>query len=379
MAAKKRIGIGLIGSGFMGKAHALGFATAGRVFDLPFAVDLAVLADVTPAAAGKAAAALGFRRSTGAWRDLLTDPEVDVVDITTPNTLHREMALAALAAGKHVYCEKPLAPTAAEAREMTRAAAEAGVVTQVGFNYLKNPMVALAKRIIEAGEIGRVTTFRGVHAEDYMADEGAPWTWRLDPAGGGGALADIGSHILATARHLLGPITGLLADVETVVPQRPAAAGSAAVREVRVDDVARLFVRFAGGATGSIEASWIATGRKMQHDFEVYGSKGAIAFTQERFNELKVYFTDDRTGLRGFRTIQAGPEHEPYGAFCVAPGHQIGFNDLKAIEARDFLAAVAGGAPVGPGFAEGAEIQSLVELAYRSSREKRWVETGAAG
>ncbi len=373
MASKKRLGIGLIGSGFMGKTHALGFATASRVFDLPFDVDLAVLADVDAVTAERAAGSLGFRRSTGNWRELLDDPEVQVIDITTPNTLHREMALAAIAAGKHVYCEKPLAPTAAEALEMTQAAAKAGVATQVGFNYLKNPMLGLAKRLIEAGEIGEVRTFRGVHAEDYMADAQAPWTWRLDPAGGGGALADIGSHILATARYLVGPITALIAAVETPIAARPAMAGARETRPVAVDDVARLLVRFANGATGNIEANWIATGRKMQHDFEIYGSKGAIAFTQERFNELDIYFTDDKTGLRGFRTVFAGPEHEPYGAFCVAPGHQIGFNDLKAIEVRDFLHAVAGEPTPGPDFAEGYEIQKLVETAYRSSREKQWL------
>ena len=163
-----------------------------------------------------------------------------------------------------------------------------------------------------------------------------------------------------------------MADVDTPIASRPVAAGARETRPVAVDDVARLFLRFANGATGSLEASWIATGRKMQHDFEIYGSKGGILFTQERFNELEVYFTDDQTGLRGFRTIFAGPEHEPYGAFCVAGGHQIGFNDLKAIEVRDFLVAVAGGPRIGPDFAEGAAIQGLVELAYRSAKERRW-------
>ncbi len=373
MAKKKTIGVGLIGSGFMGKAHALGFATAKRVFDLPFDVDLAVLADVDAPGADRAARSLGFRRSTGQWRDLLNDPEVQIIDITTPNVLHREMALAAIAAGKHVYCEKPLAPTAAEALEMTRAAESAGVVTQVGFNYLKNPMMALAKRIIDSGEIGEIRTFRGVHAEDYMANAQNPWTWRLDPAGGGGALADLGSHILATASMLVGPITMLMADIVTPIAIRPTAPGATETRAVEVEDVARLFLRFENGATGSLEASWIATGRKMQHDFEIYGSKGAILFTQERFNELDVYFADDKTGLRGFRKVLAGPEHEPYEAFCVAAGHQIGFNDLKAIEVRDFLVAVAGGARIGPGFAEGHGIQRLVDLAYRSAREQRWL------
>ncbi len=376
MAEKRRIGVGLIGSGFMGKTHALGFATATRVFDLPFEVDLAVLADIDAASARRSAEALGFRRSTGNWRDLLDDPEIHIVDITTPNVLHREMALAAISAGKHVYCEKPLAPTAAEAEEMMRAAEAAGIVTQVGFNYLKNPMIALAKDIIGSGEIGEIRTFRGVHAEDYMADAMAPWTWRLDPAGGGGALADIGSHILASARHLVGPIAALMADVGTAVRQRPARAGASETHAVMVDDVARLFLRFENGATGSLEANWIATGRKMQHEFEIYGSKGGLLFTQERFNELQVYYADDFRGRRGFRTIFAGPEHEPYGAFCVAPGHQIGFNDLKAVEARDFLVAIAGGPRRGPDFADGWAIQKLVETGYRSARERRWIEIG---
>ena len=373
MTSKKRIGVGLIGSGFMGRTHALGFATAARVFDLPFEVDLAVLADATPELADKAGRQLGFRRSTGQWRDLLDDPEIGLIDITTPNTLHREMALAAIAAGKLVYCEKPLAPTAADCLEMAESAERAGIVTQVGFNYLKNPMLALAKEIIASGEIGEVRTFRGVHAEDYMADADAPWTWRLDPSGGGGALADIGSHILATARFLVGPIVELIADVQTPIGQRPVRAGAAETRAVAVDDVARLFVRFAGGATGSIEASWIATGRKMQHDFEIYGSKGGILFTQERFNEIQLYTAGDGRGRRGFRTILAGPDHEPYGAFCVAAGHQLGFNDLKAIEIRDFLVAAAGGPAAGPDFREGYEVQKLVERAYRSARERAWL------
>jgi len=374
MTGKRRIGVGLIGPGFMGKAHALGYSMAARVFDLPFEVDLAVLAAGDAALADGAGRALGFRRSTGDWRDLLGDPEVQVVSVTTPNTLHRAMALAAIAAGKHVWCEKPLAPTVVEAREMAEAAEAAGLATQVGFSYLKNPMVALAKRMVEAGEIGEVRTFRGVHAEDYMADARAPWTWRLDPTGGGGALADIGSHILAAALHLVGPVTALMAEVDTLISKRPVRPGAAEMRPVEVDDVARLFLRFEGGVSGSLEANWIATGRKMQHEFEIYGSKGAILFTQEHFNELRVYYTQDVAGRRGFRTVFAGPEHEPYGAFCVAPGHQIGFNDLKAIEARDFLHAVAGGPHIGPDFREGYEVQKLVELAYRSAREGRWLE-----
>ena len=370
----RRVGVGLIGSGFMGRTHAFAFAAANRTFSLPVVAELEILADVSEDAAGRAAAALGFRRSTGAWRDLVIDPAVDLVAITTPNVLHAEMALAALAAGKHVYCEKPLAPTVDEARAMTLAAERAGVVTAVGFNYLKNPMLALARKIIASGDIGEVRTFRGIHAEDYMTDPAQPWSWRLDPAGGGGALADLGSHILATARFLVGPVTSVLGDVVTAIHSRPVAAGAAERRPVAVDDVARAHLRFANGATGSVEASWIATGRKMRHDFEVSGSKGAIAFSQERFNELDLYLGDDPEDRRGFRTIFAGPAHEPYGAFCVAAGHQIGFNDLKTIEVRDLLLAIAGEPRGHADFAEGLAVLQTVAAIYQSARDGGWRE-----
>ncbi len=377
MTAQRRLGVGVIGSGFMGRTHALGFLNAGRVFALPVAVELELLADATDALAARAAHALGFRRATGDWRALVADPAVQIVSVTTPNTLHKDMALAAAAAGKHVYCEKPLAPTAAEAREMTLAAERAGIVTAVGFNYLKNPMLKLAHDMIAAGEIGEVRSFQGIHAEDYMADAEAPWSWRLDPAGGGGALADIGSHIIATARYLVGPIESVLGDVVTAIQSRPAASGSPERRKVEVDDIARAHLRFANGATGSLEANWIATGRKMRHDFEIAGTKGALAFSQERFNELLFYRSDDAAGRRGFRTIFAGPEHPPYGDFCVAGGHQIGFNDLKTIEVRDFLLAVAGQRTGHADFREGLAVMQTVGAIYASSREQRWVRVGA--
>lgn len=367
--SKRNLGLGLIGSGFMGKAHAFGFIDVNHVFDLPVTVTRRVLADVDEGRAAAAAASLGFASSTGDWRRLVTDPDVDIVDITTPNVLHRKMALAAVAAGKHVYCEKPLAPTAAEAEAMTLAAEKAGVVTAVGFNYLKNPLFKLARDIIESGEIGTVRSFNGIHAEDYMMDGAAPWTWRLDPAGGGGALADLGSHIAATARYLVGTVAEVLGDVVTAIPERPDAAGSSTTRTVGVEDVGRAFLRFENGATGCLQASWIESGRKMLHDFHISGSKGGLSFTQERFNEIKLFTGGDRTGRSGFRTIFAGPEHEPYGAFCVAGGHQLGFNDLKTIEVRDFLRAIAGEKTGHADFREGWQVQRTLEAIYASSRE----------
>ncbi|WP_343116121.1 Gfo/Idh/MocA family oxidoreductase [Ostreiculturibacter nitratireducens] len=368
---KPKLRIGLIGSGFMGKAHVFGFASAQKVFDLPYEIVLHTIADVSVEAAEAARAAFGFAKATHDWRDLVNDPEIDVIDITAPNALHKEMALAAIAAGKHVYCEKPLAPLAADAREMAEAAEAAGIKTQVGFNYLCNPMLALAREMIAGGELGEIRGYRGLHAEDYMIDASSPFTFRHDPAGGG-ALADIGSHALATAEFLIGPIVRVMGDCVTMIGSRPD--GKGGVRNVEVDDVGRAFLRFENGATGSIEGNWIATGRKMQHDFEVHGTKGALAFSQEHFNVLHYYSTSDARGRQGFRRIEAGPDHYPYGRFCVAPGHQLGFNDLKAIEVAGYLAALAGEGPEPFNFHAGYRIQTIVETIQRSSAKGAWMD-----
>lgn len=363
--------IGLIGTGFMGKAHAFAFASAGRVFSLNCQIILEMVADVTAEAAVAAAKTYGFRRSTSDWRDIISDPDIDIVSITAPNALHKEMALAAIAAGKHVYCEKPLAPFSEDASEMTEAAEARGVKTQVGFNYLCNPIFTLARNMIEAGELGEIRSYRGIHAEDYMADASSVYTFRHEPAGGG-ALADLGSLAFATAEFLLGPVTGVMGDCQTVISQRPAASGE--MKEVKVDDISRAFIRFASGASGTIEASWIATGRKMQHDFEVYGTKGALIYTGERLNELHFYSADDPEGRQGFRRIEAGPSHPPYGQFIVAPGHQIGFNDLKTIEVAGFIGSVTGTAEEPFNFRAGTRIQRLVERTQHSAQHQCWVE-----
>lgn len=368
---KPALRIGLIGTGFMGKAHVFGFAAAPRVFDLAYDLDLHTVADVTPEAAARAAAAFGFAHATTRWQDIVENPEIDLVSITAPNALHKEMALAAIKAGKHVYCEKPLAPLAQDADEMSLAAEAAGVKTQVGFNYLCNPMLGLAREMIAAGELGEIRGYRGIHCEDYMANAHGPFTFRHDPAGGG-ALADIGSHALATAEYLCGPITRVMGDCVTMIPSRPDGKGGS--RAVEVDDLGRAFLRFENGATGSIEGNWIATGRKMQHDFEIYGTKGALAFSQEHFNVLNYFSTADAKGRQGFRRIEAGPDHAPYGLFCVAAGHQLGFNDLKAIEVAGYVQAIAGKTPEPFNFRKGLRIQTLVETIQTSAREERWID-----
>ena len=368
--SKPKLNVGLIGTGFMGKAHAFGFASAARTFDLSVEAALHTVADINEEAAHAAARAYGFSKANVDWLDIVNDPDIDIVSITAPNALHKEMSLAAIAAGKHVYCEKPLAPLASDAAEMADAAEAAGIKTQVGFNYLCNPMFTLARDMIAAGELGVIRGYRGIHAEDYMADPDAPYTFRHDPAGGG-ALADLGSHSLATAEFLLGPITDVMGDCVTAIGERDDGKGGR--RRIKVDDIGRAFLRFANGASGSIEGNWLATGRKMQHDFEVYGSKGALFYTGERLNELHHFHVGDETGRQGFRKIEAGPHHPPYGAFVVAPGHQIGFNDLKTIEVAGFLRAIADGAPEPFNFRAGQRIQSLVEAIQESSQERHWI------
>jgi len=370
----KKLGIGLVGSGFMGRSHSHAFHAAPGIFDLPLTPSMEMLADVSEEVAAKAARALGFARSTGDWRKLVADPAVDLVDITTPNTLHKEIALAAIEAGKPVYCEKPLAPNAAEARQMADAAERAGVKTAVGFNYLKNPMVALAREIVANGEIGEVVSFRGIHAEDYMTDASAPFTWRLDEKGGHGVVADLGSHIISIARFVVGPIASLVGQIETVVKERPVGPGESRRRKVLVDDEARALVKFENGATGSIEASWVAAGRKMQLAFEVTGSKGTVVVDHERMNELDLYVTGQPAGREGFKKILAGPAQAHFREFVPAPGHQLGFNDIKTIEVRALIMALAGGAPFQPDFREAYEIQRVVDAIVLSAHEKRWLD-----
>ena len=337
--SKRAIGIGLVGAGFMGRCHANAFRSVAGLFDLPMEPKLALLADATENLARGGADALGFARATSDWRALVDDPEVGIVAITAPNRLHAPIALAAIAAGKTVYCEKPLSTTAASALEMTHAAEAAEVTTLVGFNFLPNPMIRLAREIVSSGEIGAVTGFRGRHAENYMASPDAPHSFRTDPVGGG-ALADIGSHIVSMARYLIGPITEVQADCRTIFPTRPVGPASAKRAPVEVDDMTHALVRFDCGASGSIEANWAATARTMDLSWEITGTGGALAFSQEKMNQLLLW--SGTPGRSGYTRIEAGPEHPPYGAFCPAPGHHLGFNDLKVIEVAELLAAHAG-------------------------------------
>ncbi|MFO1144155.1 MAG: Gfo/Idh/MocA family oxidoreductase [Amaricoccus sp.] len=363
------VGVGLIGTGFMGKCHALAYAAVGRVFGDVAAPRLVAVCDTPAERAAAMGRQLGFGKAVADWRELVEDPEVEVVSITVPNRLHREMALGAIAAGKHVWCEKPLALTVPEAEEMAEAAARAGVRTLVGYNYLRNPAYRHAQRLVAAGTIGRVVQFRGFVDEDYQADPELAWTWRARLSEAGlGTLGDLGCHLVSLAYGLCGPIESLVADVATVHATRPLADGSGR-GTVENEDIASALVRFRGGVSGVLTSSRSAWGRKNRLGFEVHGDRGMIVFEQERMNELKLYVNEGAVGEQGFRTILSGPAHPPYAGFTPAPGHQLGFNDLKVIEAAEFLRSLAGGEKAYPDFSEALEFERVIHAIDRAGRD----------
>ena len=307
----KDIRIGLIGTGGMGKAHATAFKNVPLVFgNEPGRPILEVVADVDANALEKWAGEFGFARWTTNWREIIEDPRVDVVDITTPNHLHAEMAIAAAQAGKHIYCEKPLATTSADAARIVAEVEKSGVITIVGFNYLKNPAQAFAKQLIESGELGDITLFRGTFDQEFLANPDIPFSWRLDRAlAGTGTLGDLGSHTIAFAHFLVGEIVEVCGVNTTVIKERviPASgSGYAATarrdaekRTVENEDIMELLVRFDNGAIGTIGTSRIGMGRKLGLTYEIQGTKGSLFYTQERMNEIQLYRHTDPDREKG--------------------------------------------------------------------------------
>ena len=366
-----KVGVGLIGTGFMGKTHALAWRNVKAVMGTEATPELALLCDTPADRAGALAEQFGFLRATDDWHALVADPAVQVVSITTPNQLHREIALAALAQGKHVWCEKPMALTLADAEVMAAAARASGMVTLVGYNYLRNPAFTHAQRLIAEGAIGRPVQFRGWVDEDYQADPDLPWTWRAKIEEAGlGALGDIGSHLVSMAHGLMGRIESLVADMQTIHQTRALPDGSGRA-PVENEDAASVLLRFAGGAQGSMVISRSAWGRKSRLGFEVHGTSGMIVFDQERMNELHLYQNAGPRAEQGFKTILTGPAHPPYAAFCPAPGHQLGFNDLKVIECAALLNAITTGVPAHPDFADALDIERVIHGVAQSAREGR--------
>jgi predicted dehydrogenase len=370
------IGVGLIGTGFMGDCHAQALTAVGGLFEPTLRPRLELVADVTAELAGRCARKHGFRRSTTDWRELVKDPAVGLVSVTSPNALHKEMALAAIAAGKHVWCEKPLALSAADATELAAAAEARGVTTLVGYNYLRSPAIQYAKRVIEQGELGQLTYFRANFDEDYMASPEVPFSWRCERAhAGSGALGDLGSHAISLARFLMGDVVEVCADMATIVPTRKDRSGTA--RKVENEDITHALLRFGSGVIGAVGTSRVAWGRKNGFDFEVFGTKGGLRFCQERFSQIELYLAADRQDQAGYRTILTGPAHPPYGKFSPAGGHCLGFNELKVAEAAQLLEAIAGKGKTYPDFREGAAIEAIIDTMIASAAQRRWLPVRA--
>jgi predicted dehydrogenase len=371
----QRIGVGLIGTGFMGKCHAMAYAEVKAVFGATPDVERALLCDVEAGHAHQKAHEFGFARSTTDWQELVKDPAVQLVSITAPNSSHKEMALAALAAGKHVWCEKPMALTLADAEEMAAAARKAnGKVTALGYNYLRNPLVQFARHLIEAGEIGVPFDFRGSVDEDYQADPQGPWSWRMKTKDAGlGTLGDLTCHLVSIAHELMGPVAGICAMADIVYSKRPVPNEPGRMADVENEDIAHALVRFASGARGILASSRIAHGRKNGLKFEVHGAKGMLSLDSERPNEIQLYVAEGPRDTRGFRRILIAPQHPPFERFCPAPGHGLGFNELKVIELHEVLNAIQGKPSGIIDFEKGLTIERVIHAFVTSSASGRWV------
>lgn len=365
------IGVGLIGTGYMGKCHALAWNGVKPVFGDGPRPRLVHLAEVSEELARRKAEEFGFEKSTGDWRALIADPEVEVVSITTPNAFHAEMAIAALEAGKHVWCEKPMAVAFADAERMAATAARSGKVAVLGYNYIQNPMIRQIEALLRDGAIGAVNHVRFEMDEDFMADPEALFYWKSEASSGYGALDDFGVHPLSLMQTLFGRVEAVMAQLAMPYPDRPWRDGGR--RAVETFDIASVLLRLEGGMSGVMALNRSAWGRKGRIAMQVFGSKGTIAYDQERMNEFQV-FAADGAPTQGFRTVLAGPQHPPYDRFIPAPGHGLGFNELKIVECHELLRAIGGQAARLVDFAKGLEIERAVHAMAQSHAEGRWVE-----
>lgn len=365
------IGVGLIGTGYMGKCHALAWNAVRPVFGDCARPRLVYLAEVDAGLAASRAAELGFARSTGNWRDLIADPDVEVISITAPNAFHAEMAIAALEAGKHVWCEKPMAPSLGDAACMRDAARASGKVAALGYNYIQNPAIRHIGALLGSGAIGVVNHVRVEMDEDFMADPETPFFWKSEAASGYGALDDFAVHPLSLITTLLGPIEAVMADMARPYADRPLREGGR--REVESFDIASVLLRIGGGVSGVLMANRSAWGRKGRLALQIFGSKGSILFDQERMNEFQLYLAEESAAEPGFRTVLTAPRHKPYDRFIPAPGHGLGFNDLKIIECHELLGAIAGSPARIVDFDAGYEIEQAVHAMAHSFAERNWV------
>lgn len=384
----KKLNIGLIGAGFMAKAHSIAYAGMPMFFWPAPAIPVKkILVDINEEVARDSAMKLGFESYDTDWRKIIDDPEIDIVDICTPNNVHAEIAIAAAKAGKHILCEKPLSLTVSEAKEMYEAARDNNVTTMVAFNYRRTPAVQLAKKYIDEGAIGKILDFRGTYLQDWSADPNSPLSWRFQKdICGSGALGDIGTHVVDMLRFLVGEFDSVNAHTATYISSRPVQSGLAdnlgtvkgsddlPRKPVDVDDQCCFMVQCKNGAFGTIEATRNAWGRNNYITFEIHGTEGSLFFNYERRDELQVCFAKDGDDRRGFRTVYTGPAH-PYGnGLWPIPALGIGYTETKIIETYDFIKAITEGEQPTPNFRDGYAIELISDAILISARTHQWIK-----
>jgi predicted dehydrogenase len=374
------LGVGMVGYAFMGAVHSHAWRSAGRFFDLPLAPAMTALCGRDAAAARAAAERMGWSSVETDWKDLVKRDDVHLVDICTPGDTHAEIAIAALEAGKHVLCEKPLANTVAEAESMVEAAVAAeqrGVRSMVGFNYRLVPALALARKLVADGRLGTIRHVRAQYLQDWIVDPSFPLVWRLQKdKAGSGALGDIGAHIIDLAQHVVGSaITGVSGLTETFVKERPlpeassglSASGSGGTGAVTVDDAALFLARFQSGALGTFEATRFASGRKNAIRLEVNGSDGSVAFDFESMNELQFHDHTEDPETAGFRRILVTEPTHPYTRAWWPPGHGLGYEHTFIHEVVDLVSAIGERRSPAPSFADGLQVQQVLAAVERSA------------
>jgi predicted dehydrogenase len=376
MAFPRTIVVGLVGYDFMGRAHSNGWRQAEHFFELPAKIRRKTICGRTRAAVKKAAERLGWETAATDWRALVNDPEIDVIDIATPNDSHCEIAVAAARAGKAILCEKPLGLNVAQCEKMLAAAKAAGVVHMICHNYRRIPAIALAKQMIERGELGdRIYHFRARYAQDWIADPKFPLVWRLQSrVAGSGAHGDLNSHVVDLARYLVGELREVCGVMQTFIKQRPLFESGRAKGKVTVDDAVSLIGRFRNGALANLEATRLAHGRKNSLTLEINGSAGSLVFDLEELNRLRFFSAADQEGRQGFRDILVTEASHPYAGNWWPPGHLLGYEHTFVHTIADFISAVAKGKSVPPTFEDGLRNQRVLEAVAKSAKSKRWVK-----
>ncbi|MEO0637436.1 MAG: Gfo/Idh/MocA family oxidoreductase [Pseudomonadota bacterium] len=367
---QNQFGIGIVGGGYMGKAHATAFASVGVAFETHLKPRLFSVAASSLSSAERYRDAFGYERAAADWRAVIDDAEVDAVVIASPQSTHREIAEAALAAGKHVLCEKPLGATLADCEAMVAAAkAHPELINMVGFNYLRTPVSQHAINMVRDGRLGQIVSFRVDHAEDFLADPATPANWRTESMEAG-TMGDLAPHPIHCALSFMGPVQEVMAVVETVHAERPGQNGGRVV--VTNDDQVNMILRFANGVTGTLHTSRVSTGTKMGLRYEIVGTEGTLRFDQEEQNQLHFYNTQDAPEERGFRRVLSGPQHPDYLMFNQGEGHGTGYVDQITMQAAAFLKSVETGKPASPSFQDGLTVTRICDAALKSSETRSW-------